>query len=421
MKNNVLAKVFISLFLAAIAGFYTEVNSEIFGVPLIRLYALIGQLFLNALTLVVVPLVASSIITGTARIGSDDSFNKLGKKTFGYFMLNGLLAILVGFIVVNLLNPGAGIDVSKIKSTIPLQVVETMAQGDTFSKFAEIFLKLIPSNILAVASQGQMLGLIFFSLVFGYFISKIEPHQSSIVLGFFQGIFQIMMKITQLVMRALPIGVFGLVAKVVAEIGLDAVKPLSFFFLTVVLGIVIHCGIILPLLLKFVGGVNPFRHFQAMEPAILTAFSTSSSAATLPITIDCVEKRAGVSNRICSFAVPLGTTLNAAGTGLYSCVTVFFIAQAYQMSLSMESQFLIVLMAFINSFGMAGVPSASLISLVVILNAVGLPAEGIGLVIAVERFLDMFRTIANVFGNSCSAILIARSEGEKNVLVKAHV
>lgn len=420
MKNNTLIKVLIAIILAGIAGWLSGPTAEIFGVPYVKIYDLIGQLFLNALTLVVVPLVASSIITGTARMGSDEAFGKLGGKTFGFFVLNVATAILVGILVITLFRPGEGVTFPQETNSAVLKALESQAQGDIFDKFAAILLKIVPSNILAVASQGQMLGLIFFSILFGYYISKIDRHNGSIVLGLFTGIFEIMMKITHLVMKALPIGVFGLVAKVVATTGLESIYSVAWFFLAAIVGLFLHMVVVQSLFLKFIARVNPLLHFQAMGPAILTAFSTSSSAATLPIAIECVEKRAGISNRITSFALPLGVSLNTAGTALYVCISAFFIAQAYGVELNFATQVMIALMAFLTSFGIAGIPSGCLVALVIVLHSIGIPAEGIGLVLVVERFLDMGRTIVNTFCNSCSSVLIARSEGEPTYLVAAH-
>jgi Na+/H+-dicarboxylate symporter len=217
-------------------------------------------------------------------------------------------------------------------------------------------------------------------------------------------------------MKFLPYGVFCLVAKVFMVSGIRSLESVGLFTLTVLIGLAVFMFIALPLLLKWIGKVKPIRHFKAMGPALVTAFSTSSSSATLPITIDCVEKRAGVSNRICSLVVPLGTSINMSGSALYECVAAMFIAQAYGIDLSFSTQFLVVLMALITSVGVAGIPSASLVAILVILKVIGLPQEGIGLFIAVDRLLDMCRTTVNVFSDSCCAILVARSEGEENVL-----
>lgn len=420
MKNAILIKVVVAILLAIMAGLITGPQMTLFGVTFLQIYSLIGSLFLNALTLVVVPLVAASIITGTARMGTEGTFGTLGIKTFGYFLLTTFLAILVGLTLALTLQPGIAQHqelLNLAKETSQFIKSAVTQDGNGFDKFAQILLKLIPSNILSAAAEGQMLGLIFFCLLFGYFISKIDSHPASVILGFWKGIFQIMMCITHLVMKALPIGVFGLVAKVIATTGLESFRSVAMFTLTVLLGLAIQGLIVLPFLLKFVAGVNPLTHFRAMGPALLTAFSTSSSAASLPVIIECVEQRASVSNRICSFTVPLGTSLNLTGSSLHVCVAVIFIAQAYGLELSLTNLFIIVLMTLLSSLGMAGIPSASIVSVLLISHTIGLPAEGVGLILAVERGMDMCRTVVNVFGNSCCAVLVARSEGEKDVLV----
>jgi Na+/H+-dicarboxylate symporter len=223
-----------------------------------------------------------------------------------------------------------------------------------------------------------MLGLILFSIVFGFFLSKIEGDAASIVAGFWKGIFQIMMKMTHLVMKALPIGVFGLVAKVVATTGIDSITSAALYSLAVIAGMFAYSLIVVPLLLISIAGVNPILHFRAMAPALFTAFSTTSSSATLPVTMECIEKRAGVSNRICSFTIPLGTSLNMSGGALCMCVASLFIAQTYGLPLTMTTISLIAVMSLLTSMGIAGIPSASLISVALILNTIGVPAEGIG-------------------------------------------
>jgi Na+/H+-dicarboxylate symporter len=219
-------------------------------------------------------------------------------------------------------------------------------------------------------------------------------------------------------MKFLPLGVFCLVAKTFATTGLESLQSLALFFLTVIIGLMIFSLIALPLILKMTGIAKPYRHFRAMAPALITAFSTSSSSATLPITIDCVEKRAGVSNRICSLVIPLGTSINMSGSALYECVAAMFICQVYGIELTFTTQFTVVFLALITSIGIAGIPSASIVSLLIILKVIGVPAEGIGLLFAVDRILDMCRTAVNVFSDSCCAVLVARTEGETNILTK---
>lgn len=410
--------VFIAIILAILFGSYTGKESALFGVTFYAIFDTLGTIFLNALTLVVVPLVSSSIISGIARIGGEGAFGRLGAKMFGFYLGTSLLAILIGLFFVNLISPGS----SHIAP--PINAEESAALGQLKARIinqegatlVNVLVSIIPSNILSALSHGEMLGLIFFSLIFGYCITKVEAHAAGILKGFFQGIFDTMIQFTHIIMKFLPYGVFCLVAKVFMVSGLGSLESVGLFTLTVLIGLAVFMFIALPLLLKWIAKVKPTRHFKAMGPALVTAFSTSSSSATLPITIDCVEKRAGVSNRICSLVVPLGTSINMSGSALYECVAAMFIAQAYGIDLSFTTQFLVVLMALITSIGVAGIPSASLVAILVILRVIGLPPEGIGLFIAVDRLLDMCRTTVNVFSDSCCAVLVARSEGENKVL-----
>ena len=408
-----------AIVLAIIFGSWVGDKGGLFGITFYSIVDIVGIIFLNALTLVVVPLVSSSIITGMSRISSEGSLGRLGLKMFTFYIGTSLLAILIGLFFVNLINPGSGHLIStptglEVEQLSHLKEKIVNNEGATL---VSVLLSIVPSNILAALSHGEMLGLIFFSLLFGYAISKIEEHPATMLKGFFQGVFQAMIQFTQIIMKFLPYGVFALVAKVFMSSGIRSLGPVAWFALSVLLGLATFIFIGLPLLLKFVARVSPIRHFKAMAPALVTAFSTSSSSATLPITIDCVEKRAGVSNRICSLVVPLGTSINMSGSALYECVAAMFIAQAYGIDLAFSTQFLIVLMALITSIGVAGIPSASLVAILVILKVIGLPPEGIGLFIAVDRVLDMCRTTVNVFSDSCCAILVAKSEGEKNVLI----
>jgi proton glutamate symport protein len=415
-------KVFIGIILGMIVGSLTQKGSTLFGIDLFHytfpIFELCGKIFINALTLIVVPLVSSSIITGIARIGNEASFGRIGGKTFGFYLGTSLLAILIGLLFVNLLKPGFHIDSAAFVNHVQAADIQQHITTEETSKFSDVLLQIVPSNIIDTFGKGQMLGIIFFSLIFGYCISKIESHASSVLMNFWQGVFQAMIRFTHIIMKFLPLGVFFLVARVFAEAGFKSLESLGIFTMAVLLGLAVFMFIALPLLLKVVAKVRPGRHFKAMGPALITAFSTSSSSATLPITIDCVEKRAGVSNKICSLVIPLGTSINMSGSALYECVAAMFVAQAYGIDLSFTTQFIVVLLALITSIGVAGVPSASLVAIIAILKAIGLPIEGIGLFIAVDRILDMCRTTVNVFSDSCCAILVARSEGEEKVLAK---
>lgn len=411
-------KVLVAIVLGIIAGTVTGTTANFFEITYYSIYDFFGKIFINALMLIVVPLVSSSIITGIARIGNESTFGRLGLKIFGFYIFTSLIAILIGLAVVNIFSPGLSFSsagrVIDANTSAQIQAEITNQQGVSV---VNVLLQIVPSNIVDVF-HGQMLGLIFFSLLFGYAISKIEHQQLAILVGFWQGVFQAMLVITDIIMKFLPLGVFCLVAKSFAVSGLESLRSLALFFLTVIVALSLFMFVALPLLLKLMGQVNPVTHFRAMFPALVTAFSTSSSSATLPVTIECVEKRAGVSNRITSLVIPLGTSINMSGSALYECVAAMFIAQVYGVELSLTTQFSVVLLALVTSIGIAGIPSASIVAILVILKAIGLPAEGIGLLFAVDRILDMCRTAVNVFSDSCCAILVARSEGEKGVLVK---
>lgn len=408
--------IFISILLAILFGLWIGPQKDSLDIPFYLIFDVLGKMFLNALTLVVVPLVSSSIISGIARIGSDNDFRRLGGKTFAFYFGTSLLAIFIGLFLVDVIQPGFNQEFLFDTSSKTQQITQLAIEKE--NPIVEILLKLIPSNIIYAFSKGQMLGLIFFCFLFGYAISKIETGPSQIMQSFFQGVFQAMIRITHLIMKFLPIGVFCLVAKVFMSTGAQSLSSVAMFTATVIIAIAIFMFIGLPLLLRFIGNVSPLRHFKAMGPALITAFSTSSSSASLPITIECVEKRAGVSNRICSLVVPLGTSVNMAGSALYICCSAMFIAQVYHIQLSITMQLLIVFLSLIASIGVAGVPSASLVGILVVLRSVGLPSEGLALLLAVDRILDMCRATANVLSDSVCAVLVAKTEGEKNVLAK---
>ena len=413
-------QILVALVLAVVAGLSGSPDSTVLGVEIMVVYDFLGTLFMNALKMLIVPLIVSSIITGVAGMGNGEAMGRLGWKTLLYYLSTSLLAILTGLLLVNLMSPGI-VDGTPVGELVQLSDTDTHALADRVEgrgggDLAAIFIRMIPPNIVRAAADGQMLGLIFFSLLFGYFMTRIDGDQAGILSGFWQGMFNVMMKMTDWVMLFAPVGVFALVAGVVTGAGLTIFGPLLLFFVTVLLALSVHLFVSLPLLLRLLAGVDPRRHFRAMTPALLTAFSTASSSATLPITMDCVERRAGVSNRTSSFVLPLGATVNMDGTALYECVAALFIAQAYGLELSFATQFTVVLIALLTSIGVAGIPAASLVAITIILGAIGLPLEAVGLILAVDRILDMCRTSVNIFSDSCGAVVIARLEGEQGML-----
>ncbi len=382
------------------------------------IYDFLGTLFLRALRMVIVPLLAGSIITGVAGIGSSASLGRLFGKTFGWYVTTSLLAIVTGLILVNLIQPGVQ-NGEPVGAKLGLAVPETELAADLQDRGAGdlvgIVLRMIPENPVAAAANGQMLPLIFFCLLYGIALTVLPEKHRQAQLPFWSTLFQAMMRITGWVIRVAPVGIFGLMARIVADSGFAAFAPLAKYGLTVLIALVLHATITLPLLIKLIGRLPPHKHVRVMAPALLTAFSTRSSSATLPLTINRVKRGAGVSTRVSSFVLPLGATVNMDGTALYECVAALFIAQAYGIALGPVAQIIIVLTALLASIGAAGIPAAGLVMISIILDAVGLPLEGVALILAIDPVLDMCRTSVNVWSDSCGAVVVASTEGEKEL------
>jgi Na+/H+-dicarboxylate symporter len=410
-------QILIAIGAGALVGFLTGEDTALFGVKLISVFDFIGTLFINALKMLVVPLIMSSVISGVAGLSSPKDLGRLGGKSLLFYVVTTLVAVVVALSFINIVRPGI-IDGVPARELLALEAtaeeVAAKVQGGA-GTLVDTLLGIVPPNIIEAAVGNKLLGLVFFSILFGFFLTRIEPERARPVIGFFQGVFEVMMRMTEFVMRLAPLGVFGLAARTVAKAGFDAAEPLLLFSATVLGGLAVYALILLPLLVRVFGRVNPWPLFPAMSPALLTAFSTASSSATLPISIDCVERRVGVSNRVCGFVMPLGASLNHAGSALYECAGAMFIAQAYGLELSFGTQFTIAVLALIMSMGIAGIPAASLVAIAVILTAVGLPAEAIGVLLVFERILDMCRTAVNVFADACCAVIVARLEGETGI------
>lgn len=418
MRNPRLAlhwQILIAIAAAAVAGTLAGPDGSVFGIRFYDMFDFVGQLFLRALTMLIVPLIASSIISGVAGLGGDEGLGRLGVRTLGFYALSSLLAILLGLLLVNVVSPGVDAN-GPVGEQLGLPenaaaVVESV-EGRGASEVIDIFKRMIPTNIVAEAAEGRMLGLITFSLLFGYFMARIPEEQRRTLRLFWEAVFHTMMRITMFVMLFAPLGVFGLVAKTVATTGFASFWPMLSFFFTVLAALVLHAFGTLAVMLR-IAGISPIAHFRAMFPALLTAFSTASSSATLPLTMECVEKGAGISNRVSSFVLPLGATVNMDGTALYECVAAMFLAQAFGIELGFAQQFTVVMIALLTSIGVAGIPAASLVAISIILGAIGLPLDAIGLILVTDRVLDMCRTAVNVFSDSCGAAIIARSVGEE--------
>ncbi len=358
------------------------------------------------------PLVFFSISSGVASLTDSRTLGRIGLKTFGYYFLSSILAILIGLTLTNIIQPGVGLKLpSQSTSFDPASLSKPNSLG-------EIIIRMIPTNPLSAAVNGDMLALIFWSIVFGFSVTRIKGKHQEFLNNFLNAGFSAMMKLTQGIIRLLPIGVFGLITKAVSSTGFDLFKAVGQYMLTILFGLSIHWLIILPLLFYLFTRINPIRHYRAMASAFATAFSTSSSGATLPVTMDCIENKVGVSNKTSSFVLPLGATINMDGTALYECAGVLFISQVILPEpLTLGTQALVVLTAFLASVGAAAIPSAGLVMIFIVLDAVGLgdhpgAAMIVGTMLAVDRPLDMFRTMVNVTSDSIGASIIAKSEGE---------
>ena len=400
-----------ALVLAALVAAPSSPETTLFGASLVGILDFFGGLFLNALKMIVVPLILASIIVGVRNMAGQDAFGRVGGKTIGFYIVTGFLAIFTGLLLVNVIGPGEG-DAQAMRDALP-DATETMGrvEGRSAADLVGIVSRAIPPNIFVAAAEAQLLALIFVGVVFGYFMSRLSGPAGETLQNFWQGVHDVMILITMWIMRFAPIGVFALVGKTFIVSGFAVLGSLALFFVTVLAALAIHFAVWLPLLLRVVGGVRPSAYYGAILPAQLTAFSTASSSATLPVTINCAEQ-AGISRRATSFVLPLGATVNMDGTALYECVVVIFIAQVMGFELSFVQQFTVVLLALLTSIGVAGIPAASLVAITLILGAVGLPVEAVALVLAVDRVLDMCRTAVNVTSDLTVTALVARSEGE---------
>ena len=383
------------------------------GEPLAAKVGWLGDLFIRLLKMIIVPLVLTSIISGVASVGAGAGLGRLFGKTLGYYVMTSLAACLVGLVLVNTIRPGVGADLVGAD-------VEKMPELTVIQSPVDLILDIVPDNIVSAAAKPNMLSIIFFSILLGISISSLRQRYREPLLNVFEAGFEAMMRLTGgIIWFVAPVGVFGLIVRLVGTTGLGAFKALGLYALMLVCGLTIHLFITLPLILRFLGGINPVVHFRNMIEPIVMAFSTSSSGATLPVTINAVENKVGVSNRVTSFVLPMGATVNMDGTALYECAGVLFIAQAMGVSLGLEQQLLVVFTALLASIGAAAVPSAGLVVIFIVLEAVNLRGPQVELIVgamlAVDRPLDMYRTVVNVFSDSCGAAIIARSEGETGV------
>ncbi len=389
--------IFAGFFLGILAGWLV-------GDPILPVAEPMQELFLRLLRMAILPLVITSIISAVIKVGSGKGLGLITLRTITYYITTSFLAIVTGQILVNLLQPGKNSGIELTKDPENIGVVE---QG-----FGELLLNIIPENPFQSMAEGDVLPVIFFSLLFGFFITQLKTDQRDLLGNVFRAAFEAMMKLTSFIIWTAPIGVFGIISGIVARTGFDAFASLGKFFLVVLAALSIHFFITLPLILKYIGKFSPARHYRGMLSALLTAFSTCSTIVTLPLTMKAATEVSGASQKAAGFVLPIGATINMDGTALYECVATIFIAQVYGFELGLAQQGIIVITAILASIGAASIPMSGLVMMSIILNAVGLPLEGVALILAVDRILDMFRTTVNVFSDSVGAVVISRLEGD---------
>jgi DAACS family dicarboxylate/amino acid:cation (Na+ or H+) symporter len=372
----------------------------------------LGTVFVRLLKMIILPLIITSIVSGVASVGGGRGLGRLFGKTLGYYVLSSTLAILIGLVLVNLIQPGVGANIAGAAAA-ELPTLEPPGSP------ADLLLRMIPANVVLAAAEGNMLAVILFSILFGAAVAALpSPHDEALG-GFFRAGAAAMMRLTGWIIRLAPLGVFGLITRVVGTSGVESFRALALYMITIASGLLLHLFVVLPLLLLLLGRIRPTIHFRNMIEPLVMAFSTSSSGATLPVTLRTVRTKVGVSNRVSSFVLPMGATVNMDGTALYECAGVLFIAQVLGTDLGLTAQLLVVLTALLASIGAAAVPSAGLVIIFIVLESVNLRGPEVeaivGTMLAIDRPLDMLRTSVNVYSDSCGAAIIARSEGEADV------
>ncbi len=374
-----------------------------------------GGLFLKLLKMIVVPLVMTSLITGVTNTGNMRGLGRLGWQAMVYYMTTSLLAILVGLVLVNAIEPGVDLDREELGSLASGQETSLIESVQDEKGLGTILWglvsRLVPDNPVRAMAEGDMLSIIFFSLLFGVFVTLVGGQAGKRLSEFFSAAFEVMMAMTLFILYLAPLGVLGFVLHASVSQGAGVFKALGWYMLTVWIGLCVHAMITLPLLIRLLAARSAWRHAKNMSSALLTAFSTASSNGTLPLTMQCLEKRAGVENRISSFVLPLGATINMDGTALYEAVAALFIAQLYGFDLDLSQQLVVAITALLASVGAAAIPHAGLVMMVIVLEAVGLPTEAVGLIIAVDRLLDMGRTCVNVWSDSVAGLVLQRFQG----------
>ena len=389
------------------------------GEQLIAVVRPIGQLFMRLIKMVVVPLVFASLLVGVASLGDIRKLGRLGSRTLGLYLGTTAVAVSIGLVCAYVVQPGQFIDPADrtvLLAQFGAAAGDRMSAAAVSPSMVDTLLDVIPTNPIDSLTSGNMLQIIFFAIVLGVALTALGPEESASMVTLFEKLQNAMIVIIGWVMALAPYGVAALIAEVIGTSGISVLTALLVYGGTVVLGLAIHGGIVYGGLVRLIGRLSWTSFMRAVRPAQLIAFSTSSSSATLPVSIECAEKNIGVSNPVASFVLPLGSTVNMDGTALYQGVAAIFIAQVFQTDLSFGSQLGIVLAATMASIGAAGVPGAGIITLALVLTSTGIPTVGLALILGVDRILDMFRTAVNVTGDLAITTVMAKSEGEQLTL-----
>lgn len=410
-KMGLTTRIFVSLIVGAIAGIimhYFVPAGQIRDEFIIGgVFYVVGQGFIRLMQMLVAPLVFCSLVCGSMSIGDTKKLGQVGVKTLLFYLATTACAIVVALSVANVINPGIGLDITAV------QKAEDVTAA-TATSFADTLLNIIPKNPFAALANGEMLQIILFALIVGIILAKLGDRVET-VSNFFGQFNDIMMEMTMMVMKVAPIGVFCLIAKTFAEIGFDAFIPMLKYMIAVMLGLVIQCFVVYLGMLKLFTGLNPIIFIRNFFPVMAFAFSTATSNATIPMSIDTLAKKMGVSKKISSFTVPLGATINMDGTAIMQGVAVVFVAQAFGIQLGMVDYLTVIGTATLASIGTAGVPGVGLITLTMVFNAVGLPVEGIALIMGIDRILDMSRTAVNITGDAVCTTIVAKQNKMLNV------
>ena len=409
-KMGLTTKIFIALALGAIVGIilnYVVPDSDFKQNVIINgvLYV-VGQGFIRLMQMLVVPLVLTSLVCGSMSIGDTKKLGSVGVRTLCFYIATTALAITVALCIGNLINPGVGLDMSAVQqSATATSSVNSTGNADSVS-LTETILDIIPTNIFNGLSEASMLQVIFFALVLGIILAKLGDSVNTVSSLFSQGN-DIMMEMTMMVMSLAPIGVFCLIARTFSTIGFDAFIPLLKYMLSVFIALAVQAFVVYMSLLKVFTGLNPIKFVRKFFPVMAFAFSTSTSNATIPLSIETLDKKIGVSKKISSFTIPLGATINMDGTSIMQGVAVVFVAQAFGIQLDIMDYITVIGTATLASIGTAGIPSVGLITLTMVFNSVGLPVEGIALIMGIDRILDMTRTAVNITGDAVCTTIVA--------------